>query len=133
MASASVRAFQCCFGFYQQIGVGLIQKLQLYRSLSACSDDRVDGVCQALGVVYHCRYKLLAGHVNHGLRFNIQRFCVVLVFDLCNGIRSSALLNTLNFSNISTASGFTSAGMDSTMERMFGSPLRSASSTHSSE
>lgn len=45
----------------------------------------------------------------------------------------SAFVYTPCFSKISTASGFTNAGTASTIHLMFGSPLLSASATHSSE
>ena len=46
---------------------------------------------------------------------------------------SSARLNTSNFSNISTALSYVRHSIDSTMVLIFGSPLLSASFTHSSE
>ena len=46
---------------------------------------------------------------------------------------SSAFVNTLNLSNNSTALSVVIAGIASTIDLMFGSPLLSASATHSSE
>ncbi len=95
------------------------------RNLSRC-------VRQMLDVFDNRRNELLDGHIQHRSGFDIDVLGIGLVLDSIRD-SSSFLVKTPYVSNSLTALSVVRAGIASTMDARFGSPLLFASCTQDSE
>ena len=133
LASASVRAFSAALVSTSRSVVSS-KSSSCTDSLSACSGDRVDGVCQALGVLIPLPVQSACWPYQSWSSLQYSALLRSVSYLISARDSSSALAEyTEFFEHFHCFSVLPVPEWHSTMELMFGSPLLSASSTHSSE